>query len=142
MSGVKKTIRNVWVVQDKLPNCSEQLFFAGLAKSNIGTNVSRFEPLSSETKTYSSKRKADAASRIANKYYESPFITSVFIESAEVDIIHTNPKTTTNKSTELSPLDLVPESEFSGWVTLERLCGKYPLMLRKKFGDVFRFAIA
>lgn len=74
---MKKTLQNVWLVQDKLPNSdpnSKPMYFAGLCTSEIGNEVSRFEPLSVDTKTYKSKRAADSAARIANNHYESPLL--------------------------------------------------------------------
>ncbi len=146
----KKILKNVWVVRDKMPNC-EPLYFAGLCASKMGHGeVSRFEPLSSQTKIYKNKRAADSAARIANNHYESPFIDSFLLEYAEVEDI---PKAEKENSqapkplpsaalVELPPLGLVPESEYNGWIMLDRLCGKFPIMLRKKVGEVFRFAIA
>lgn len=148
---MKKTLQNVWLVQDKLPNSdpnSKPMYFAGLCTSEIGNEVSRFEPLSADTKTYKSKRAADSAARIANSHYESPFIESVFIESVEIDVSETKqkaqqpPPAESAVPTTLPPLDLVPDSERGGWIALDKLCGKYPFMLRKKVGVVFRFAIA
>ncbi|MGN0686808.1 MAG: hypothetical protein ACI4KA_01725 [Oscillospiraceae bacterium] len=151
---MKKILHNVWLVQDKLPSSdrdSKSLYFAGLCTSEIGNEVSRFEPLSADTRVYKSKRSADSAARVANQHYESPFIESVFIESAEIDVPETTQKaqkvpqhspTESAAPTTLPSLVLVPESELCGWITLDKLCGKYPLMLRKKVGIVFRFAIA
>lgn len=58
----KKTLHNVWLVQDKVPtedSESKPLFFAGYSKSKItGSEVSRFEPLSANTKTYNTAEKS------------------------------------------------------------------------------------
>ncbi len=145
----KKIFKNVWVVRDKMPNC-EPLYFAGLCESQMGQgDVSRFEPLSSQTKTYKNKRAADSAARIANNHYESPFIDSVFLEYAEVEDI---PKVEKEKSqapkptpsaehVELPPLYTVPESERKGWIPIDRLGKGYPELQRKKADEVFRYAI-
>ena len=147
----KKILTNVWVVRDKPPN-SEPMYFAGMITSEITHNpISRFEPLSSDTKTYKSKKAASAAARIANECYESPFVEAFFLEYAEFDDVPVSVEkekpqptapTTPVTPAEPPPLSLVPRSEFDGWIMLDRLRGKYPVMLRKKVGEVFRFAIA
>ncbi len=145
----KKILKDVWVVRDCMPN-GEPLYFAGLSESQTGQGeVSRFEPLSVQTKTYKNKRAADSAARIANSHYESPFVSSLFLEYAEVEDIpdvekkiSEAPKPPYTAPVDLPYLDLVPESEYNGWIMLDRLCGKFPVMLRKKVGEVFRFAIA
>ena len=151
MSSEKKILTNVWVVRDKPPN-SEPMYFAVMATSEITRNpISRFEPLSSETKTYKNKKAAAAVARIANDCYESPFVEAFFLEYTEFDDVPVSvekekpqPTAPTPPATPAAPppLDLVPECEYNGWIPLDRLCGKYPVMLRKKVGEVFRFAIA
>lgn len=146
----KKILTNVWVVRDKPPN-SDPMYFAGMTTSEITRNViARFEPLSSETKTYKNKKAAAAAARIANECYESPYVEAFFLEYAEFEDTpqarkrgntYNNPDTARHTCSP-PPLDLVPECEYNGWIPLDRLCGKYPVMLRKKVGEVFRFAIA
>lgn len=82
---------------------------------------------------------------MADKYYESPFITPVFVEYAEFDVPEEPPKPSASAPKEppvRTPLSAVPESELGGWIALDKLCGNYPLMLRKKVGTIFRFAIA
>ena len=145
----KKTLHNVWLVQDKVPTedpDSKPQYFAGLAKSEITGNViSRFEQLSESTKVYKSEKGAKIAAYKANSCYESPFIAPVFIEFAEFDVPEGPTKDAAPAPKEPpapAPLADVPESERTGWVTLDKLCGNYPLMLRKKVGNVFRFAIA
>lgn len=145
----KKTLHNVWLVQDKVPTEdpeSKPQYFAGLAKSEITGNViSRFEQLSESTKVYKSEKGAKIAAYKANSCYESPFIAPVFIEFAEFDVPEGPTKDAAPAPKEPpapAPLADVPESERTGWVTLDKLCGNYPLMLRKKVGNVFRFAIA
>ena len=87
----KKTLHNVWLIQDKVPidesadnvpvddsDDSEikPKYFAGLAISEVtGNQVSRFEPLSAATKVYKNEKGAKIGARMADKYYESPFIT-------------------------------------------------------------------
>ena len=131
----KKTLHNVWLIQDKVPidesadnvpvddpDDSERKpkYFAGLAISEVtGNQVSRFEPLSAATKVYKNEKGAKIGARMADKYYESP-----------------------KEPPARTPLSAVPESELGGWIALDKLCGNYPLMLRKKVGTIFRFAIA
>ena len=138
----KKTLHNVWLIQDKVPidesadnvpvddsDDSEikPKYFAGLAISEVtGNQVSRFEPLSAATKVYKNEKGAKIGARMADKYYESPFITPVFVEYAEFDVPEEPPKPSASAPKE--PPD--------------KLCGNYPLMLRKKVGTIFRFAIA
>ena len=97
----KKTLHNVWLIQDKVPidesadnvpvddpDDSERKpkYFAGLAISEVtGNQVSRFELLSAATKVYKNEKGAKIGARMADKYYESPFITPVFVEYAEFD---------------------------------------------------------
>ena len=157
----KKTLHNVWLIQDKVPidesadnvpvddpDDSERKpkYFAGLAISEVtGNQVSRFEPLSSATKVYKNEKGAKIGARMADKYYESPFITPVFVEYAEFDVPEEPTKDIApaqKESPAPAPLADVPESERAGWIALAKLCGNYPLMLRKKVGTVFRFAIA
>lgn len=157
----KKTLHNVWLIQDKVPidesadnvpvddsDDSERKpkYFAGLAISEVtGNQVSRFEPLSSATKVYKNEKGAKIGARMADKYYESPFITPVFVEYAEFDVPEEPLKPSTPAPKEppaRTPLSAVPESELGGWIALDKLCGNYPLMLRKKVGTIFRFAIA
>lgn len=145
----KKTLHNVWLVQDKVPTDdpkSKPQYFAGWTESNIsGGYVSRFEPLSADTKTYNTPKKAKIGAIRAAKYYESPFITPVFVEYAEFDVPEEPPKSSPPAPKEppsRTPLSAVPESELGGWIALDKLCGNYPLMLRKKVGTIFRFAIA
>lgn len=144
----KKTLRNVWLVQDKCPD-SVPLYFAGFATSEHTKNdIARFEPLSADTKTYKNEKGAKIGASMAAKHYESPFIEPVYIEFAEFDVAESAaaapPKKTAQDTAPApkEPLLAVPESEHGGWVALDKLCGKYPLMLRKKVGDVIRFAIA
>lgn len=157
----KKTLHNVWLIQDKVPidesadnvpvddsDDSEikPKYFAGLAISEVtGNQVSRFEPLSAATKVYKNEKGAKIGARMADKYYESPFITPVFVEYAEFDVPEEPTKDIApaqKESPAPAPLADVPESERAGWIALDKLCGNYPLMLRKKVGTVFRFAIA
>ena len=157
----KKTLHNVWLIQDKVPidesadnvpvddsDDSEikPKYFAGLAISEVtGNQVSRFEPLSAATKVYKNEKGAKIGARMADKYYESPFITPVFAEYAEFDVPEEPTKDIApaqKESPAPAPLADVPESERAGWIALAKLCGNYPLMLRKKVGTVFRFAIA
>ena len=136
----KKTLHNVWLIQIK------PKYFAGLAISEVtGNQVSRFEPLSAATKVYKNEKGAKIGARMADKYYESPFITPVFVEYAEFDVPEEPPKPSASAPKEppvRTPLSAVPESELGGWIALDKLCGNYPLMLRKKVGTIFRFAIA
>lgn len=104
----KKTLHNVWLIQDKVPidesadnvpvddsDDSEikPKYFAGLAISEVtGNQVSRFEPLSAATKVYKNEKGAKIGARMADKYYESPFITPVFVEYAEFDVLEEPPK--------------------------------------------------
>lgn len=141
----KKTRHNVWLVQDKVPTDdpkSKPLYFAGIAKSEVtGEEVSRFEPLSEATKFYMNEKGAKIGARAAEKHCESPFITPVFVKSVEFDVPEASavaPKEPPERNT-LFP---VSKDELSGWVALDKLCGKYPQMLRKKVGKIFRFAIA
>ena len=145
----KKTLHNVWLAQDKVPTEdpeSKPLFFAGYSKSIItGSKVSRFEPFSTNTKTYNTPKKAKIGAVRARECYESPFIAPVFIEFAEFDVPEEPTKDIApaqKESPAPAPLADVPESERAGWIALAKLCGNYPLMLRKKVGTVFRFAIA
>ena len=149
----KKTLHNVWLIQDKVPidesadnvpvddpDDSERK-----PKYFAGNQVSRFEPLSAATKVYKNEKGAKIGARMADKYYESPFITPVFVEYAEFDVPEEPPKSSTPAPKEppaRTPLSAVPESELGGWIALDKLCGNYPLMLRKKVGTIFRFAIA
>lgn len=152
----KKTLHNVWLIQDKVPidesadnvpvddsDDSEikPKYFAGLAISEVtGNQVSRFEPLSAATKVYKNEKGAKIGARMADKYYESPFITPVFVEYAEFDVPEEPPKPSASAPKEppvRTPLSAVPESELGGWIALDKLCGNYPLMLRKKVGTIF-----
>lgn len=154
----KKTLHNVWLIQDKVPidesadNVPDDdperkpKYFAGLTISEVtGNQVSRFEPLSSDTKTYKDERRAKIGACRAAEHYESPFITPVFVEYAEFDEPEEPPKALTAASKEppaRTPLIAVPESEYSGWIKLTQLCPKYPvMMLKKKVGNVVRYAI-
>lgn len=147
----KKTLHNVWLIQDKVPidesadnvpvddpDDSERKpkYFAGLAISEVtGNQVSRFEPLSAATKVYKNEKGAKIGARMADKYYESPFITPVFVEYAEFDVPEEPLKPSTPAPKEppaRTPLSAVPESELGGWIALDKLCGNYPLMLRKR----------
>lgn len=123
----KKALQNVWLVQDQCPGEDGPRYFAGYAKSDVtGNDVSRFEPLSADTKVYKDERCAKIGACRAAECYESPFITPVFVEYADLD-----------------PLMPVPENERPGWLLLNKLCEKYPLMmLMKKVGGVVRYAIA
>ena len=146
MNDKKKVLHKVWLVQDKMPN-SEPLYFAGLVTNEVtGNVVSRFEPLSEATKFYKSEKGAKIGASKANKFYESPFITPVLFERLEIHVTAQRQKKQALEPAEnvpiRTPLVLVPASERSGWVLLDKLCGKHPYMLRKKVGDIFRFAIA
>ena len=78
----KKTLHNVWLIQDKVPidesadnvpvddpDDSERKpkYFAGLAISEVtGNQVSRFEPLSAATKVYKNEKGAKIGARMAD----------------------------------------------------------------------------
>lgn len=139
----KKTLHNVWLIQDKVPTDdpkSKPHYFAGWTESNIsGGYVSRFEPLSADTKTYNTPKKAKIGAIRAAKYYESPYLIPVFFEEI---VIPCKPKSNSEELAASHPLLPVPESEYSGWIKLSQLCPKYPvMMLKKKVGNVVRYAI-
>lgn len=114
-------LTNVWVVTD-----GQQNYFEGCRESETsGRQISIFKPLSSRTRTYKTKRSASAAVRMASSCYESPYIKAEFIECAKVEDVPEEPKP------DKDALEKVPEEERSGWLPLDRLCGKLPAMMRK-----------
>lgn len=109
-------LENVWVVTDGQGN-----YFAGFRQSQTtGQQVSVFEPLSSETRCYKSKKAAASAIRMAQSCYESPYLEATFIERIECS---DKPKR--------DELQRVPEEEQNGWECLDRLCGKFPAIIKK-----------
>ena len=111
------TIKNAFVIKDGVS------YFCGSVTSNVSGNlVAVFAPLSSRTRTYADKRKADSAKRWVNEHYESPYVEIEYIESADVP---DEPKQ------DKEALQEIPATERHGWTVLDRLCGKYPAIVKK-----------
>ena len=100
------TIKNAFVIKDGVS------YFCGSVTSNVSGNlVAVFAPLSSRTRTYADKRKADSA-----------YVEIEYIESADVP---DEPKQ------DKEALQEIPATERDGWTVLDRLCGKYPAIVKK-----------
>lgn len=109
-------VENVWVVSDGNGN-----YFAGLQQSSTTENqVAVFAPMSNKTHFYKNKKSVAAAFKMAQSLFESPYIVEEYVEHAEFP---DKPKT--------DDLQRISEEEQSGWVCLDRLCGKVPAILRK-----------
>lgn len=114
-------LTNVWVVTD-----GHQNYFERCCESETsGRLVAIFKPISSRTRTYKTKHSVSSAVRKIREYYESPYIKAEFIECAKVEDVPEDPKP------DKDALERVPEEERSGWLPLDRLCGKLPAMMRK-----------
>lgn len=113
------TIKNAFVIKE-----GDNYFRGSITSTVSGFPVAIFAPLSSLTRTYADKRKADSAKRWVNEHYESPYIEIEYIESADVP---DEPKK------DKEALQEVPTTERDGWTGLDRLCGKYPAILKKHF---------
>lgn len=114
-------LSNVWVVTD-----GQQNYFERCCESETsGRLVAIFKPISSRTRTYKTKHSVSSAVRKIREYYESPYIKAEFIECAKVEDVPEEPKP------DKDALERVPEEERSGWLPLDRLCGKLPAMMRK-----------
>ena len=114
-------LSNVWVVTD-----GQQNYFERCCESETsGRLVAIFKPISSRTRTYKTKHSVSSAVRKIREYYESPYIKAEFIECAKVEDVPEEPKS------DKDALERVPEEERSGWLPLDRLCGKLPAMMRK-----------
>lgn len=114
-------LTNVWVVTD-----GQQNYFERCCESETsGRLVAIFKPISSRTRTYKTKHSVSSAVRKIREYYESPYIKAEFIECAKVEDVPEDPKP------DKDALERVPEEERSGWLPLDRLCGKLPAMMRK-----------
>lgn len=124
-------INDAFVIKD-----GGNYFRGSITSTASGSPLAIFAPLSSLTRTYKSKRAAETARRWILEHYESPFVAVDYIASADVpdEAEPTEPPSAPPappQKLQEEQLEEVPFAECAGWEGLDRLCGKYPAILKK-----------
>lgn len=104
-------------------------------------------PLDSRVRLYDSKRAAESGLRmiteIGGEHVEFLQLRTEYIEEKEVpDFVENSFAINCKENKKLGELLPVPENDKDGWRAVDRLCGRYPAILKKISGDVVRYAIA